>query len=174
MLDALIEGTTDPAALADLAQRRLRSKIPVLTEALTGRFTPHHGHLIRMYLELIDSYAAALSDLDARIVDALSPSLAAARDLLCSIPGWSTRVAEVFLAETGGDMRAFPPRATSPPGPGSAPVPTNPPAGSSPPRPATATATSKVLSASRRCRRHDLGTPTSPPSTAASAHIEDR
>jgi hypothetical protein len=77
MLDALIEGTTDPAALADLAQRRLRSKIPVLTEALTGRFTPHHGHLIRMYLELIDSYAAALSDLDVRIVDALSPSLAA-------------------------------------------------------------------------------------------------
>ena len=60
MLEALIEGNTDPAALADLAKRRLRSKIPALTEALTGRFTPHHGYLIRMYLDLIDSYTAAL------------------------------------------------------------------------------------------------------------------
>jgi transposase len=108
MLEALIKGKTDPAALADLAKRRLRSKIPALTEALTGRFTPHHGYLIRMYLDLIDSYTAALSDLDTKIVDALSPSLAAARDLLCSIPGWSTTMAEVFLAETGGDMTAFP------------------------------------------------------------------
>src|SRR5271157_2203636 len=108
MLEALIEGKTDPAALADLAKRRLRSKIPALTEALTGRFTPHHGYLIRMYLGLIDSYTAALSELDTKIVDALSPSLAAARDLLCSIPGFSRTVAEVFLAETGGDMTQFP------------------------------------------------------------------
>jgi len=108
MLEALIEGKTDPAALADLAKRRLRSKIPALTEALTGRFTAHHGYLIRMHLNLIDSYTTALRDLDTKIIDALSPSLAAARDLLCSIPGWSTTVAEVFLAETGGDMTAFP------------------------------------------------------------------
>ena len=108
MLEALIEGKTDPAALADLAKRRLRSKIPALTEALTGRFTAHHGYLIRMHLDLIDSYTTALSDLDTKIIDALSPSLAAARDRLCSIPGWSTTVAEVFLAETGGDMTAFP------------------------------------------------------------------
>ena len=108
MLEALIEGKTDPAALADLAKRRLRSKIPALTEALTGRFTAHHGYLIRMHLNLIDSYTTALRDLDTKIIDALSPSLAAARDRLCSIPGWSTTVAEVFLAETGGDMTAFP------------------------------------------------------------------
>src|SRR6202022_2605460 len=108
MLEALIEGKTDPAAMADLAKRRLRSKTPALTEALTGRFTPHHGYLIRMYLDLIDSHPAALSDLDTKIVDALSPSIAAARDLLCSMPGWSTTVAEVFLAATGGDMTGFP------------------------------------------------------------------
>jgi len=43
MLEALIAGQRDPAALADLAQRRLRSKIPELTEALTGRFSEHHA-----------------------------------------------------------------------------------------------------------------------------------
>lgn len=37
MLDALVAGTTDPAVLADLA-RQLRRKIPVLQEALQGRF----------------------------------------------------------------------------------------------------------------------------------------
>ena len=108
MLAALIEGKTDPAAMADLAQRRMRSKIPALTEALTGRFTLHHGYLIGMHLNLIDSYTAALSDLDSKIAGALSPSLMAARELLCSIPGWSTTVAEVFLAETGGEMTVFP------------------------------------------------------------------
>lgn len=49
MLQALIEGQRDPAVLADLAKRRLRAKIPELTEALTGRFTEHHAFLARMY-----------------------------------------------------------------------------------------------------------------------------
>ena len=53
MLQALVEGQRDPAALADLAKRRLRAKIPALTEALTGRFSEHHAFLTRMYLEVI-------------------------------------------------------------------------------------------------------------------------
>ena len=47
MLEALIQGRDEPAAMADLAKRRLRSKIGALTEALTGGFTAHHGFLIR-------------------------------------------------------------------------------------------------------------------------------
>ena len=107
MLDALIEGQDDPAVIAGLAQRRLRAKIPMLTEALTGRFTTHHAFLIRMHLNLIDQYSQALGELDASIAEAMEP-LAAARELLISIPGISTTVAEVFLAETGGDMSVFP------------------------------------------------------------------
>jgi transposase len=174
MLEALIEGKTDPAALADLAKRRLRSKIPALTEALTGRFTAHHGYLIRMHLDLIDSYTTALSDLDTKIIDALSPSLAAARDLLCSIPGWSTTVAEVFLAETGGDMTAFPTAGHLASWAGVCPGANESAGRVKSTRPAPATATSKALSASPPSRRHDPGTPTSPPNTAASARIGDR
>jgi transposase len=107
MLDALIAGQAGPAAMADLAKRRMRSKIPALTEALTGRFTTHHGYLIRMHLNLIDQYGQALTDLDDRIGEAMTP-LAVARDLLTSIPGVSRIVAEVLLAETGGDMSVFP------------------------------------------------------------------
>ncbi len=50
----LINGDRDPAALAELAKRRLRSKIPALTEALNGRFTDHHAFLARVHLDLID------------------------------------------------------------------------------------------------------------------------
>ena len=107
MLAALIDGQDDPAVIAELAQRRMRSKIPVLTEALKGRFTTHHAFLIKMHLGLIDQYSQSLADLDAKIGEAMEP-FAAARELLVSIPGISTTVAEVFLAETGGDMRVFP------------------------------------------------------------------
>jgi len=43
MLQALIDsqGAADPAVVAGLAKRRMRSKIPLLTEALNGRFTAH-------------------------------------------------------------------------------------------------------------------------------------
>lgn len=52
MLEALINGERNPARLADLAKRRLRSKIPELTEALTGRFNEHHAFLARVHLDL--------------------------------------------------------------------------------------------------------------------------
>jgi transposase len=48
-----------------------------------------------------------LAELDTRIKEAMAP-LRAARELLCSIPGFSTTVAEVFIAETGADMSVFP------------------------------------------------------------------
>ena len=40
MLDALCQGTTDPEILADLAQGKLRKKLPALKQALEGRFEP--------------------------------------------------------------------------------------------------------------------------------------
>lgn len=107
MLEALIDGQRDPVVLADLARRRMRSKIPALTEALTGRFSEHHAFMARLFLDRIDAHNADIARLDARIEEAMEP-FRAARDLLVSIPGFSRIVAEVFLAETGGDMSVFP------------------------------------------------------------------
>ncbi len=59
MLEALIAGQHDPVALAQLAQRRLRSKIPALTEALTGQFAEHHAFLARLHLDLIERHTQA-------------------------------------------------------------------------------------------------------------------
>ena len=107
MLDALIAGQRDPAALADLAKRRLRSKIPQLTEALTGRFNEHHAFLAKLHLNLIDQHTHAIEELTARIEVVIEP-FRGARDLIVTIPGISTGVADVIIAETGADMTRFP------------------------------------------------------------------
>jgi transposase len=107
MLAALIEGQRDPAALADLAKRRLRSKIPALTEALTGRFSEHHAFLARVHLDLIDQHTAAIEEITARIEVVIEP-FQGFRDLICTIPGIGELTADVVIAETGADMTRFP------------------------------------------------------------------
>lgn len=50
MIDALVAGERDPVVLADLAKKRLRSKIPELRRALVGRFGEHHAAMLRLHL----------------------------------------------------------------------------------------------------------------------------
>jgi transposase len=109
MLQALIDsqGTADPAVMADLAKRRMRSKIPVLTEALNGRFTAHHAFMTQLFLDRIDGHTRDITTLSERIDGLMKPFLPA-RELLESIPGFSQIIAEIFIAETGGDMTQFP------------------------------------------------------------------
>ena len=107
MLDALVAGTTDPLVLADLARGLLRKKLPALREALEGRFDAEHALLVGRILAHIDYLDEAADELSAAIAEQLGP-LAPAVELLCTIPGVGRRAAEVILAETGGDMTAFP------------------------------------------------------------------
>ena len=107
MLEVLIAGDRDPARLADLARRRLRSKIPELTEAIAGRLTSHHAFLARVHLDLTGQHTAAIRQATARIEEAMEP-FRGFRTLICSIPGISTLTADVIVAETGADMTRFP------------------------------------------------------------------
>jgi transposase len=54
ILAALVEGRADPATMAELAKRRLRSKIPLLEQALTGLVREHHRRLLAIQLAHID------------------------------------------------------------------------------------------------------------------------
>jgi transposase len=107
MLDALVQGTTDPAVLADLAKGKLRQKLPALREALEGRFDAEHGIVVGAILAHIDFLDEQIDRLSEAIEEQLRP-FAAAVELLCSIPGVQRRTAEVIVAETGADMAVFP------------------------------------------------------------------
>jgi transposase len=107
ILAAMIDGETEPRLLADMARGRLRAKIPELTEAVTGHFDAHHAQLARSILHRLELVETALAELDSVIALACTP-WAHQMELLQTIPGVGQRVAEVFIAETGGDMSRFP------------------------------------------------------------------
>lgn len=107
MLEALIEGERDPVVLAELSKRLLRRKIPELIDALQGRFTEHHAFMVREYLAQLDAHQVMIEHLTERIEVVMEP-FRAVRDALTTIPGISTTVAEVVIAETGADMTVFP------------------------------------------------------------------
>jgi hypothetical protein len=54
MIDAPIAGERDPKVLADMAKGVMRKKIPVLQDALAGRFNEHHALLCASMLARID------------------------------------------------------------------------------------------------------------------------
>jgi transposase len=107
MLDALCHGTTDPELLADLARGRLRKKIPLLREALEGRFEPLHALLVSSILAHLDFLDEQIERLSEAIEEQLRPFAPAVR-LLRSVDGIQTRTAQNILAEIGLDMRVFP------------------------------------------------------------------
>ena len=106
MLEALIQGERNPEVLASLARGTMRSKIPALVDALTGRFKPHHAFMTRLHLDQIDAQTRIIDALTARIEEAMEP-FRDAREALATIPGVSLNVAEVIIAETGADMSVF-------------------------------------------------------------------
>ena len=107
MLGALIEGTTDPEVLAELARGRLRAKLSALREALEGRFDELHAVWIGAILAHVDFLDEQIERLSDAIEEQIAP-FEAAVELLCSTPGVQRRTAEVIVAEIGTDMSAFP------------------------------------------------------------------
>ena len=108
MLEALVNAETDAAAMADLAQGRMRAKIDQLTEALTGRFNDHHRFMVTFRLQRIDQTNADIAQLDRRIDELIADhGYTAAVDLLVSIPGLGKHGSQELLAEIGADMSVF-------------------------------------------------------------------
>jgi transposase len=107
MLAALIAGERNPAVLAEHARARMRPKIPVLIEALTGRFTGHHAFLCSTMLARIDALDATIATVSEQVEAQVRP-LQHVVDRLDTIPGVNQRAAQTILAEIGADMSRFP------------------------------------------------------------------
>jgi transposase len=134
MLEAILQGQVDASILAELARGRMRSKLPELERALSGRVREHHRFLIANHLAQIDFLDEQIVGFDAEIAKRMEPpeppqdqtdprdqtppteaqgadsplSWEAAVALLDTIPGIGRRAAEQILAEIGPDMRRFP------------------------------------------------------------------
>jgi transposase len=107
MLTAMIDGERDPAVLANMAKGKMRSKIPLLTEALVGNFDDNHARMAAALLHRLEHVNVAIAQLDTVIQVACEP-WAHQIELLQTIPGVGPKVAQVIIAETGADMSRFP------------------------------------------------------------------
>jgi transposase len=107
MLKALLDGTTDPDSLAELAKGVLRKKLPELKKALEGRFTAHHRLLLATILAHIDFLDETIIGIGNEINNSMAPFEKEA-EMLDEILGVSRRVAETIISEIGVNMEAFP------------------------------------------------------------------
>jgi transposase len=107
MLEAMIGGERNPRALAQLPVGRMRAKLVVLEEALTGHFDDHHAFICRMMLDRIGDITRQAAGLTARIEEQIAP-FAGAAARLDEIPGAGRTGAQELIAEIGVDMTRFP------------------------------------------------------------------
>ena len=104
MLEALLENTLTPTEIAELAQSRLRPKIPQIMEALEGhRMTDHHRLLIKQSLQHMEYIEKMIAELDSEIGKRLQPYQKQI-ELACTVPGIGRIAAASILAEIGMDM----------------------------------------------------------------------
>src|SRR3954454_76220 len=106
MLRALAEGTAAPAAMADLAKRRLRRKRDRLTLALDGHLAEHQRLLLGPHIRRLEELGRDVAEVEAAIGAAMRP-FAAQRALLLTIPGVDAPTAAAIIAEIGVGMAAF-------------------------------------------------------------------
>src|SRR5918999_918875 len=137
ILAAVLDGRAEAAVMAELAKGRMRTKIPLLEQALTGLMRDHHRRLLALQLAHIDSLDEQIARLSADITRSLmtlgpheplppaapvaepdrqtstsdtvtSPwPFAHAVRVLDTIPGVDQRGAELLVAEWGTDMGRF-------------------------------------------------------------------
>ncbi len=74
ILDALLAGQTDPAALAELARGRMKAKRAELEQALVGTLKPHHRFMLTEHLVLIDTLEEAIARATQEIETRMGPS----------------------------------------------------------------------------------------------------
>lgn len=72
MLEGIVAGEADPAALAELAHGRMRTKRAALEQALTGRVRDHHRYLIAQHLVHLDFLDEQIDELEQQIAQMIA------------------------------------------------------------------------------------------------------
>ena len=109
MLQAVADGEDDPAALAALADRRLRATAEELRDALSAcrELNPVYRRLIGMVLEELTFVEEQIRQLDNEMAHLLSPYQPAV-ERLAAVPGLGVDSAQQIIAEVGPTAATFP------------------------------------------------------------------
>jgi len=107
MLRALIEAETTPQEMAEVAKKKLRSKIPQLELALEGRVEERHRFLLKLQLDRLERVESDIAFLEQRLQEKLKP-YADQLARLDEIPGVDWTLAAVIIAELCVDTSVFP------------------------------------------------------------------
>ena len=109
MLKALADGETDPAALAALADRRLRATPAQLCDALGActELNPVYRRLLKMTLEELRLIEEQIGQLDQEMASLLSRHQDAVQRL-AEVPGLGVDSAQQIIAEVGAAAATFP------------------------------------------------------------------
>jgi transposase len=108
MLKALADGETDPAALAALADRRLRATPAQLCDALGActELNPVYRRLLKMMLEELRLIEEQIGQLDQEMASLLSRHQDAVQRL-AEVPGLGVDSAQQIIAEVGAAAATF-------------------------------------------------------------------
>jgi transposase len=108
MLKALAEGAADPAAIAALADSRLRATPAQLKDALGASEKLHavYRRLLKMTLEELELIEDQIGQLD-REAAGLMQAHQDAVQRMAEIPGWGPDSAQQIIAEVGATAAAF-------------------------------------------------------------------
>jgi transposase len=93
--------------LAEMAQGKLRNKIPELDQAMQGRVTGHHRFLLRELLDHLYFVESKMRRIEQQIEERLGPFQSEVARL-GTIPGVDRVTAWSLLAEIGWNMKQFP------------------------------------------------------------------
>lgn len=107
MLSALVAGQQSPEQMAQLAKGRMRQKLDALAKALTGRFDDADRWLLRAQMDRLERLDQEIAAVQQQIEEHLAEH-ASLRARLETIPGVSSVVSVILLAEIGTDVKSFP------------------------------------------------------------------
>jgi transposase len=112
MLEKLLEteGEPDAEAIANLAQKKARAKIPEIRRSIEGnRMRDHHRRMLRRSLDHLAFLEQQIDGIDGEVREVIEKAgYTKSFDLMRSIPGVQEISAAALLAETGTDMSVFP------------------------------------------------------------------
>jgi transposase len=109
MLKALADGETNPAALAALADQKLRATPEQLCDALGActELKPVYRRLLKMVLEQLQFLEKQIGQLDQEMASLLSQHQDAV-ERLAEVPGLGVDSAQQIIAEVGATAATFP------------------------------------------------------------------